>query len=272
MILVKLGGSVITDKSVPLSFRREAVSGLAGSISGIMREAEEAVIVVHGGGSFGHHYSMIYDMHTKPDTYDIEGVAAVKNSMVKLNGMILEIFLDEGALPHCCPPSVFIHGNYPVPDRLAEMAQVADLGMCPVTFGDAIWCGSQDLLTKDGSPSMDDGYGIDRGMSYILSGDRIMTILSEALRPRMAIFAMDVDGLYTSPDSGALIPEASGRTAVISQREGDVTGGMERKVREAAKIAGGGVDVFFVNGNNPDRITAAVIQGSFEGTLFRGSA
>lgn len=272
MILVKLGGSVITDKSVPLSFRREAVSGLAGSISGMMREAGESVIVVHGGGSFGHHYSTIYDMHTKPDTYDMEGVAAVKNSMVKLNGMILGIFLDEGALPHCCPPSVFIHGNCPVPDRMAEMARVADAGMCPVTFGDAIWCGSQDPPTKDGSPTADDCHCMNRGMSYILSGDRIMAILSEALRPRMAIFAMDVDGLYTSPDSGSLIPEAGGHAAIISQREGDVTGGMERKVREAAKISKGGVDVFFVNGNKPGRITAAVTQGSFEGTLFRGSA
>ena len=50
----------------------------------------------------------------------------------------------------------------------------------------------------------------------------------------------------------------------------DVTGGMTRKVEEASKIAKMGMNVFFVNGNKPERIVKAIKNNKFEGTLFRG--
>lgn len=271
MILIKLGGSVITDKSTPLKFRPGAVSGLAGAVSEIMNDAGEPIIAVHGGGSFGHHYSVIFDMHTRPDAYDPKGVATVKNSMMDLNHRILDIFLEEGALPYCFPPSTFVHGHDPVGDRISEMAQVASLGMCPVTFGDAVWCGSRTAPAIHEGPSgaANPGGNIQQGLSYILSGDRIMTVLAEALRPRLAVFATDVDGLYASPDLEDLIAEADEGAAATSTSKGDVTGGMGRKVQEAAKISASGTNVFFVNGNKPERIISAVTQNTFEGTIFR---
>ena len=56
----------------------------------------------------------------------------------------------------------------------------------------------------------------------------------------------------------------------ISENTMDVTGGMNRKVEEASKIARMGISVFFVNGNKPERIVKAVKNRKFEGTLFRG--
>jgi isopentenyl phosphate kinase len=50
----------------------------------------------------------------------------------------------------------------------------------------------------------------------------------------------------------------------------DVTGGMTRKVQEAKKISKMGMNVFFVNGNKPERIVKAIKNGKLEGTLFRG--
>ena len=48
------------------------------------------------------------------------------------------------------------------------------------------------------------------------------------------------------------------------------TGGMMRKVMEAKKISSMGTDVYFVNGNKPDRITAAARGGKFPCTKFGG--
>lgn len=258
MILIKMGGSVITDKSTPLSFRPHAVSALARAVRDITCGGQ-SVILVHGGGSFGHHYSVVHDMHTKPYTYDPAGLAAVKNSMVQLNHMILDILLQEGVLPYCCPPDTFVRGSDPVPSRIEQVAQISDSGMCPTSYGDAIWCGTRE-----------DAGGVRRSVSYILSGDRIMSMISRAVKPRLAIFATDVDGLYPSLDSGDLI--ASGRDVAASTpvQDGDVTGGMRRKVEEALRISDNGTDVFFVNGNKPDRIIRAALQGSFQGTLFQG--
>ena len=56
----------------------------------------------------------------------------------------------------------------------------------------------------------------------------------------------------------------------ISKNAMDVTGGMKRKVDEAEKISKMGLNVFFVNGNKPERILNAVKRKKFEGTLFKG--
>ncbi len=81
---------------------------------------------------------------------------------------------------------------------------------------------------------------------------------------------MNVDGLYSDFKSKDLIYEIGRKEAKISETDMDVTGGMKRKVEEATKISKMGLNVFFVNGNKPDRIVKAVKKSKFEGTLFKG--
>ena len=106
--------------------------------------------------------------------------------------------------------------------------------------------------------------------TYILSGDKIMTHLAKILKPKLTIFALNEDGLYSDLKSKKLIEELKGERPLISENKMDVTGGMTRKVEEATKIAKMGLKVFFVNGNKPERIVKAVKKKRFEGTLFRG--
>ena len=57
MILIKLGGSIITNKEKPLSPRRKTIDNILKEIGKI----KEPVILVHGGGSYGHYWSVKYD-------------------------------------------------------------------------------------------------------------------------------------------------------------------------------------------------------------------
>ena len=50
MLLIKLGGSIITNKDKPLSPRRKTIDGIVRSL----KKTDEDIIVVHGGGSYGH--------------------------------------------------------------------------------------------------------------------------------------------------------------------------------------------------------------------------
>lgn len=50
MILLKLGGSLLTNKARAFSIRGAVLAGVASEISA----AKEPLIVIHGGGSFGH--------------------------------------------------------------------------------------------------------------------------------------------------------------------------------------------------------------------------
>lgn len=245
MILIKLGGSIITNKQKPLSPNLKAINSIASKF----KKINEPIIVVHGGGSFGHYWSVKYDMHTKPAKYNKKGVAVVKNSMVELNKIILDSFLRHSLNPYCVPPTDFMYGSKADPKKVKEISRIANSGFTPVSYGDVIWHGG--------------------GKFYILSGDKIMGILAKILKPRLAIFVLNVDGLYSSMKTKKLLHEIKGKRAIISSVGTDVTGGMHRKVVEAAAISQSGINVFLVNGNMPNRIVNAVRKGKFEGTIFQ---
>ncbi len=97
-----------------------------------------------------------------------------------------------------------------------------------------------------------------------------MSILANILKPRLCIFVLNVDGLYSNPKTKKLINELKGEKPLISKSSKDVTGGMRRNVEEATKISKKGMNVFFVNGNKPERIVEAVKRKKFHGTLFKG--
>ena len=246
MILIKLGGSIITNKEKPLSARRKTIDNISKSL----KKIDESIIIVHGGGSFGHFWSVKYDMHTKEKNYDLRGVAIIKNSMIELNKIILDSLLKNRLNPYCIPPADFMSGNKPILKKIKEIEKIAKAGLTPVTYGDALWYGQK--------------------KTYILSGDKIMTHFAKILKPRLCIFALNENGLYSDLKSKKLIYELKDEHPLISENKMDVTGGMTRKVEEASNISKMGMNVFFVNGNNPERIVKAIKNRKFEGTLFRG--
>jgi isopentenyl phosphate kinase len=250
LVLIKLGGSVITFKDKPLAANIDAISGISRTLAQLKMPA----IIVHGGGSFGHHWSVQYDMHTKPDVYDAHGVAVVHESMMALNQIIVNSLINEGLNPYSIAPSVFTSGHKPILAKIKQIQIMAGSNVMPVTFGDVVHV---------------------QGSKYsILSGDSIMTILAKVLRPSSVIFATNVDGIYKDMQSKELVGEIGGagkKLIEFSKGVGaDVTGGMQRKVTEAFKIASHGIDVLMLNGLEPDRISDAVAGTLKVGTMIKG--
>ena len=245
MILIKLGGSIITNKERPLSPRKRTIDNILKEIGKI----KEPVIIVHGGGSYGHYWSVKYDMHTKPGKTAPKGVAIVKNSMVELNKIILDSAVKNRINSYCLPPTDFMNGNKSIKSKILAIRSIAKSGLTPITFGDALWFGQK--------------------KSYILSGDVIMTIIAKILKPRLSLFVLDVDGVYSDLKTKKLIYDFKKEKPEIKNNKMDVTGGMTRKITEANNMAKAGLKIFFVNGNKPKRITDAVSGKKFEGTLFR---
>ena len=245
MILIKLGGSIITNKGKPQSARRKTIDNILKQI----KKINEPMILVHGGGSYGHYWSMKYSMHTKPARYSLKGLSVVKNSMIELDKIILNSATKNKLNTYSLPPTDFMSGNKPIKNKIQKIGEIAKSGLVPVTYGDALWYGQK--------------------KSYILSGDVIMTTIGKILKPRLSIFVLDVDGVYSDTKSKKLIYDLKKEKPTISKNKMDVTGGMTRKITEAAKMSKSGLKVFFVNGNKPQRIVDAVSGKKFEGTLFR---
>ena len=245
MILIKLGGSIVTNKRNPESARRKTIDNILKQIKRI----DEPKILDHGGGSYGQYWSVKYGMHTKPAKYSLKGLSVVKNSMIELDKIILDSAAKNRLDAYSIPPTDFMNGNRPIRNKIQSMGEIAKSGLVTVTYGDSLWYGQK--------------------KSYILSGDVIMTTIGKILKPRLSIFVLDVDGVYSNPKSKKMIYDFKKEKPTISKNKMDVTGGMTRKITEATNMSKSGLKVFFVNGNKPQRIVGAVSGKKFEGTLFR---
>lgn len=262
LIMVKMGGSVVTVKDLPLTANPNAIEGISKILIELRKKYK--IIIVHGGGSFGHYWSVKYDMHTKPLPYSDEGVSLVHESMIQLNHIIIEKFIKNGLKPYTLQPSTFVNHGIPESSRIESILDItADNDIIPVTFGDVIHTTQNNFS--------------------ILSGDTIMSLLATALHPQYCMFLTNVDGLFGDLNRGDLIHEVQldnlDRLKIINKSQSqqgdtrsspfDVTGGMKRKVTESIPIVRSGTPVHFLNGFEPQRMLDIIEGKDYVGTCFK---
>ena len=246
---------MITFKEKPLTANIKAIE----DISKILKRIENPMILIHGGGSFGHYWSVKFDMHTKPSKYDPHGISKVHTSMLTLNKIIVDILEKDGLNPYGISPSSFLKNGKPNITKVKELKKMTEHHIIPITYGDIVH--------------------VFNNKYSILSGDVLMTTLSKILKPSKILFALNVDGLYNNAIDKKLIKEVNFGSKILIQKQTnlqndikivDVTGGIKRKVEEAKKIAREGLDIIFVNGLNPIQIENAITDKEFRGTIFKG--
>jgi len=245
MILVKLGGSVITDKARLRTFRRSTTERLARELS----KTHEAMILVHGAGSFGHIEAKRYRLHMGLKSDDqLRFVASVQRDVRELNLKVLEALIDRGIRAVSVPPaaSASFKGGEVRCFSHEVFGQFLDLGLAPVTFGDVV-------------PDASMGFSI-------CSGDLMMMALSRAFKPRLVVFCADVDGVFDRDPKRSRAAEfvpILDRKAIhglkrTSAMNADVTGGMHGKLERMLAIAQHCEKCMIVNGNVPGRLERAL--------------
>jgi isopentenyl phosphate kinase len=241
-VVVKLGGSIISDKKRDFSYRGEPVASLARAIL----SSGERTVVVHGGGAFGHPLAKRYHLSSRAASPSAEGVSETRRAMFDLNARICDSMIAEGLRPYTFSPFPLLTAAGT--RGTAWLERIISAGLTPVTFGDVV---------REGA-----GF-------RILSGDTIALLLSRSLRAGRCVFVMDVDGI-AGPD-GAVVKEIDRRSAARLElsASGDATGGIALKVREALKIASAGTEVAFVSGFNPREFSKALKGLDFHGTIVR---
>jgi isopentenyl phosphate kinase len=238
--VVKLGGSVVTDKKHAFSYREKQVRALGRAIA----SARLPVVVVHGGGSFGHTVARRYSLSSSKSSPSSEGVAETRATMFRLNAKVCASLSASGLRPYSFSPFTLL-------DREGEggpsfIARLLQAGMTPVTFGDVVH----------------DGKGF-----RILSGDTICVELAEMLGARRCVIAMDVDGVLD--EKGKVVGTLGDRDEARLPGGTDATGGIALKVGEALRMAASGTEVRLVSGLRPPEFLKALRGESFVGTLVR---
>ncbi len=242
MLLVKLGGSVITDKKEYKKFRYDATKKIVKELP------KEDLIIVHGGGSFGHILAHKYRITEGFEEDKRYGFAKIGMDMMELNLKILEILHEHSIPAVSIPPHAFhIFGD---DLNLDIFEHYLTLGIVPVTYGDVI---------------LDKRQGIN-----ICSGDYLMLHLAEKFKPEKVIFLTDVDGIYDrnpKEEGATLIPVLSRHYKPgTNLNVMDVTGGMKYKIsimREIAKHS----KVYVINGFHPERLVKVLRDEEFLGTV-----
>ena len=255
MILIKFGGSVITDKSRYRTFNADRVRRLCREI----RESGEEVIVVHGAGSFGHVLAKEHDLNGGfKDPSQIPAVAQVCYDMRDLNSMIVKELNDAG-LPAVSVPTgscFMMKDRELIIDDPSVLRNMFDKGIMPVMFGDVV---------------MDSELGF-----AICSGDQIMERLKGIFDPSRVIFVSDIDGLYDRDpknNKDAKLIENVDRTVLDSVETditvADVTGGVRGKMETMLRMCSEGCDCVLVNGTVEGRLLTLLKGGKVPCTIAR---
>jgi len=256
--VLKLGGSVITDKEKPLTPNLEAIERLATEIA---RADVKSLIVVHGGGSFGHHVAKQYNLtEGYADPAQVVGFAKTHRAMTKLNSLVMDALISHDVYAVVVQPSSCVVTKV---GRIQSMEKkplkrMLDMGLVPVLYGDAV---------------LDSEKGF-----AILSGDQLVSSLAINFGASRIIMGGDVDGLYTADPKGnrsARLVERVTLEELKAQKhdiEGskatDVTGGMLGKVRELIPAIEQNIQALLVNATEPLRVYKALRAEEVTGTII----
>ena len=262
LVILKLGGGLITDKSRLCTSKPSVIRNLAETVSKLASLGYR-IIVVHGAGSYGHLKAKRWKLHEgmiegyKPEHDDgildqNAAVESVRNDMLILNQEVIDALESFGLATECHPPHEWASGTGADFTGDLSLFNYSD-GTIAVTFGDVVRCNDDKIFG-------------------ILSGDDICYRLGLENYASHMIFAMGgAAGLLTAPPSHSEA-ELISVWSPDSEYEGehhssiDVTGGINLKIERAAMIAECVSNVWIVDGEHPIRIEEAITCRETVGT------
>jgi len=253
---LKIGGSVITNKDGELAARTEVINRLAEEIA---QAKLDNLILVHGGGSFGHPTAQKWGLKEgyKEPAQKL-GFAETHHVMTVLNGLVMDALVwHEIPAVSVAPSCGFLTENGRIKSSECTMVErMMKIGFTPVLYGDA---------------TIDDKLGF-----TVLSGDQLIAYLALKFNASRIVIAVDTDGLYDADPkknkNAKLLQHLSLNDLKALKLDvstaKDVTGGMQGKLNELIPAVENGIPVSIVNGTKSSRVYKALVGEKVEGTII----
>lgn len=241
LLILKLGGSAITDKKRRYVAREDVINSVSKELSKI----DVKTVLIHGGGSFAHPIVKDHGIHLgyrRPR--QLPALAETKFRLVQLNQIIMKALSRHGVSSVPFMPSSFMvaRGGRILRAELKPIKSFLKLGVTPVLFGDVV-------------------ADVEMGFS-VVSGDQLAVFLAGKLGAGKVIFGCDVDGVYIGDPKkhpeAKLVPVITPSTlgdimrSVEEPTAPDVTHGMLGKLKESVDLVRSGVEVVIMNLQKPE--------------------
>lgn len=250
MIFLKLGGSLITDKTRAETTRPEVITRLGEEIQrALAAGGPPRLLIGNGSGSFGHvaaaRHGTRAGVHSPAQWL---GFAEVSDAAIRINALVRAGLRAAGVpvMSVTASASARCEDGLLVEMAVEPIRRLLDHALIPLLHGDV---------------AIDDARG-----GTIISTEQILAYLAPFLNPRWLLLAGETDGVYDQ--TGAVIPVISPanlaaiRPALGGSRGTDVTGGMASKVEEMLALArqtGARIRIF--DGRVPDLLFELLRHG-----------
>lgn len=227
---VKLGGSLITDKNMPITPRPLVLQRLAREIAAAQQaRPHTGWLLSHGSGSYGHVVGKQY--RTRQGVWDERGwwgFAQTGYIAAQLNRLVLAALLHAGVRAVSFAPSALVTcDNGEIVSLFMEpIKRALAAGLTPVLFGDVAFD-----CTRGGT---------------IVSTEQVLAAAAMELRPQRLSLVGKVDGVFPadplqnphlSPIPHISISQLPTLTQALGASHGvDVTGGMFSKIQIMADL------------------------------------
>lgn len=221
-VILKLGGSVITDKSGECAIDHASLHEIAGQLAA---QRDSGLVLVHGAGSCGHPEARRYRINDGLASENVPGVYHTHTAVSRLNAAVVDALRDAGVEAIGIHPLdlALAEGGRLASFEIRHIAEMIGHGIVPVLHGDVV----MDCLKG----------------ACIVSGDQLVTHLAAGLGSKRVGLATDVPGVL---QNGSVVPRIDRDIAKSLEIGGstntDVTGGMRGKITELLALADAGID------------------------------
>ena len=255
-VVVKLGGSAITDKTKTSTPRLEVIHSAIDEIASHRGQ----LILLHGGGSFAHPLvSKAAIRNGFKQESQLASISDIELSLDQLTRIIgVGLVLQHRPFVPLSPMSFLtLREGHVSRSFLDPVTAALRLGLIPLIHGDL-------------------AFDEVRGCG-IVSADRIASLLGEKIGISRVLFGADVDGLYNrnpkTASKAKLIDKVdrSNYSEVLKglkPSSGDVTGGMRGKALEALSLAKHGCESYIFNLTKSGNLRSLLRGSSSIGTRF----
>lgn len=260
MLMVKLGGGVITDKNVHYGLREDVLSRLAGEIArGYEKLGETRLIIGNGAGSFAHFSAHKYRTTEGFVNADSRlGMGWVRHDAVKLNQIVFEqLLLAKLPVFSYSPSSLMSVKNRKTKHIFAETIEDGIVqGIVPLVYGDVM---------------VDSLRGCD-----VYSTERVFDELAKYFSKDYQVRVIHVsaeEGVYQTGQANVFAEINKNNFEEVKKHLGgskgvDVSGGMLHKVEECLALAKMGVTSMIVSGMVGGRVEAVMSGEKTVGTVI----